>query len=234
MTDILLRSDVAVTLDRHMGDDQTIADTARVTHPDLCGSRLERRDLGLLNMLMRDRHGTPFESVVFRFHIEAPIVVAREAHRHRMASVNEESGRYRRLRPEFYLPAPDRPLVQTGKPGAYTVTAGTDAMGDLTRKTLTAAYQAAWDAYEALLAEGVAREVARFALPVSVYTSWYLTLNLRALFNFLSLRRVTEATTVPTFPMREIEMMAERMEWAARTVVPEAMSLFDQYGRVSP
>jgi thymidylate synthase (FAD) len=92
----------------------------------------------------------------------------------------------------------------------------------------------AYDRYRAMLRMGVAREVAQMVLPVSIYTSWYVTINLRSLFNVLSLRMVTDATTVPTFPRREIEMVAEKMEALAAQVVPESIRLFNELGRISP
>jgi thymidylate synthase (FAD) len=85
-----------------------------------------------------------------------------------------------------------------------------------------------------MLDAGIAREVARMVLPVNIYTSWYLTINLRSLFNFLSLRNKTDKTTVPTFPMWEIQEVANQMEALAATVVPESMKLFNENGRVSP
>ena len=68
---------------------------------------------------MRDRHGSPFEHNSMTFYVQAPIFVFREFMRHRIASYNEESGRYRELRPVFYVPGPERKLTQIGKPGAY-------------------------------------------------------------------------------------------------------------------
>src|ERR1700749_2170015 len=84
------------------------------------------RSAGLINFLMRDRHGTPFEHSSMTFYVQAPIFVFREFMRHRTFSYNEESGRYRRLSPVFYVPGPDRKLVQQGKPGAYEFTDGTE------------------------------------------------------------------------------------------------------------
>src|SRR5689334_21252654 len=86
---------------------------------------LAKRDRGLINYLMRDRHGSPFEHNSMTFYVQAPIFVFREFMRHRIASYNEESGRYRQLQPVFYVPGPDRRLVQQGKPGAYEFVDGT-------------------------------------------------------------------------------------------------------------
>jgi thymidylate synthase (FAD) len=241
-SEIRFRSDFTVALTDWMGNDLAIVNAARVTAPDDWAAHEFGRDAcpqcekdrGLLNMLMRDRHGTPWEHVVFTFYIEAPIFVAREAHRHRIASINEESGRYKELKPVFYLPVDDRPLIQEGKPGAYTFKPGglweMATVSDVTRESSARAYAA----YREMLDTGIAREVARMVLPVNIYTSWYLTINLRSLFNFLSLRNKTDETTVPTFPMWEIQWVANQMEALAATVVPESMKLFNENGRLSP
>jgi thymidylate synthase (FAD) len=226
------RSYFTVDLVDSMGDDRRIVDVARVA--PLTRDDLRPSDYGLLNMLMRDRHGTPWESVVLQYYIEAPIFVTREFLRHRIASYNEVSSRYKEMEPVFYEPPIDRPLRQVGKPGAYKFEAGTD---EQELSTLTAHRRVAveaWDTYRDLLEDGVAREVARNTLPVSLYSAFYVTLNLRSLFNFLSLRRVTESTSVPTFPLWEIDQVAGLMEAHAEEVVPEAMKLFNLHGRVSP
>jgi thymidylate synthase (FAD) len=121
------RSRVALT--RVEGDD---LDVARAAWVSTKGERAEdeqdsKKVRGLINMLMRDRHGSPFEQVGLQFLTSAPIFVWREHMRHRMASYNEMSGRYTQLPPEFYVPDPHRPLVQQGKPGAYTFIEGSPA-----------------------------------------------------------------------------------------------------------
>lgn len=226
------RSSFTVDLVDSMGDDRRIVDVARVA--TLTRDDLRTSDYGLLNMLMRDRHGTPWESVVLQYYIEAPIFVTREFFRHRIASYNEVSSRYKEMEPVFYEPPTGRPLRQVGKPGAYKFEAGTDEQDLATRCAHRRLAVEAWDTYRGLLEDGVAREVARNTLPVSLYSAFYVTLNLRSLFNFLSLRRVTESTSVPTFPLWEIDQVAGLMEAHAEEVVPEAMKLFNLHGRVSP
>ena len=47
------------------------------------------RSTGLINYLMRDRHGSPFEHNSLTYFVSAPIFVFREFMRHRIASYNE-------------------------------------------------------------------------------------------------------------------------------------------------
>src|SRR6195952_3047314 len=149
---------------------------------------LEKRDRGLINYLMRDRHGSPFEHNSMTFYVQAPIFVFREFMRPRIASYNEESGRYRELRPVFYVPGRDRDLLQVGKPGAYEFLPGDDAQHELVDRLTRERSIAAYEAYRSMLDAGVAREVARIVLPLNLYSSMYVTLNARSLMNFLSLR----------------------------------------------
>ncbi|WP_307852617.1 FAD-dependent thymidylate synthase [Glaciihabitans sp. dw_435] len=192
------------------------------------------RSKGLINYLMRDRHGSPFEHNSMTFYVQAPIFVFREFMRHRMASYNEESGRYRELNPVFYVPGPQRNLIQEGKPGAYNFLPGTDEQMELvqseTRRTSTEAFEA----YQRMLDAGVAREVARIVLPLNIYSSMYVTMNARALMNFLSLRTKREGTHFPSFPQREIEMCAEKMEDKFAELMPITHEVFNLNGRVAP
>src|SRR5690606_27027543 len=148
--------------------------------------------------------------------VQAPIFVFREFMRHRIASYNEESGRYRELRPVFYVPGPERRLLQVGKPGAYTFEPGSPEQHALVDSEIKASCTQAYESYQRMLDAGIAREVARAVLPVTIYSSMYVTMNARALMNFLSLRTKREGTHFPSFPQREIEMDAEEMEdfWA--------------------
>jgi thymidylate synthase (FAD) len=192
------------------------------------------RSRGLINYLMRDRHGTPFEHNSLTFFVSAPIFVFREFMRHRMASYNEESGRYRELQPVFYVPGPQRRLVQQGKPGAYEFVEGSAEQYQVVVKQTQRSCEQAYAAYQSMLAAGVAREVARGVLPVAIYSSMYVTMNARSLMNFLSLRTKREDSHFPSFPQREIEMVAEQMEEQWATLMPLTHAAFESNGRVSP
>lgn len=149
-------------------------------------------------------------------------------------SYNEESGRYRRLEPVFYVPGPDRKLVQQGKPGRYVFVDGTAEQQKLVDEATRAVCTGAYQAYLEMLEAGIAREVARGVLPVSIYSSMYATCNARALMHFLSLRTKREDSAFPSFPQREIEMVAERMEAIFAKAMPLTYAAFNRNGRVAP
>lgn len=245
MTDhsVEFRSDVTVELVRANASDADVLFAARVStagEKTLAqakasdGSEADARDRGLINYLMRDRHGSPFEHNSFTFYVQAPIFVFREFMRHRIASYNEESGRYRELRPVFYSPGPERRLVQEGKPGKYVFTPGTAEQHELVTDEVRRASEAAFASYQRMLEAGVAREVARIVLPLNIFSSMYVTVNARSLMNFLSLRTIHEGSTFPSFPQREIEMCAEGMEAEFARLMPATYAAFNANGRVAP
>ena len=239
MTDeIRFRGDMTVELVKHAASDADVVWAARVStkgESSLADVEADpERSRGLINFLMRDRHGTPFEHSAMTFYVRAPIFVFREFMRHRMFSYNEESGRYRELAPEFYVPGPSRKLVQQGKPGKYEFVDGTPEQHKLVVEATQEACRRSYAAYREMLEAGVAREVARTVLPVGLYSSMYATCNARALMNFLSLRTRRDDSAFPSFPQREIEMVAEEMEreWAA--LMPLTHAAFEANGRVAP
>jgi len=238
----VFNSEITVELVKHSASDQDTIFAARVSTQGERSMNLAtgfsmgevEKNYGLINYLMRDRHGSPFEHSVFTFYVKAPIFVWREHMRHRMASYNEESGRYRQLDAEFYLPARDRKLVQVGKTGSYTFEDGTDEQYAVTVQMFRKSCEDAYENYINILDSGVAREVARGVLPVTIYSSAYVTMNSRALMNFLSLRQNVEGQTFPSFPQREIEMVADKYELIFKKLMPLTHKAFVENGRVAP
>ncbi|MEU0213566.1 FAD-dependent thymidylate synthase [Streptomyces sp. NPDC006265] len=239
MTTPSFRSDITVELVTHNAADADVLFAARVSTGAVTtvseAGELTVRDQGLINYLMRDKHGSPFEHNSMTFRIEAPIFVFREWLRHRVGwSYNEASGRYMELKPVFYTPSADRPLVQTGKPGAYLFTGGTVAQHEAVQAHIFHACDEAYERYQEILAAGIAREVARTVLPVGTYSSMYATCNARSLMHFLGLRTRDERATFPSAPQREIEMAAEQMEQLWAQLMPATHAAFNTHGRVAP
>lgn len=239
MSQVRFSSGVVVELIKHSASDMDVAMSAWVSTKGK-DSNIDVTNIddtkvaGLINYLMRERHGSPFEHSNFTFYVKAPIFVWREHMRHRVASYNEESGRYKVLEPEFYLPARERKLQQVGKTGAYTFEDGTNDQYALMTTTMRRTCKDAYEAYESMLENGIAKEVARMVLPVSIYSSAYVTMNARALMNFLSLRQHVDESHFPSYPQREIEMVAEEYEKHFAELMPLTYASFMRNGRVSP
>lgn len=253
MQDIHYRSDFDVELIEVAGSDQRMAEAARVS---TLGSKVMALTglMGLINFLMKNRHGSPFEHGMFTFRITAPIAVWREFMRHRIGfSYNEESGRYKILDGVFYIPGPLRALVQIGKPGAYEFVPGTDQQHRNMTADMEMAYTEVWQAYNSMLSDGIAKEVSRFVLPVGTYSTAYVTCNPRSLMAFLSLRTKRTKWTrwqrfvnwllrkdvypdprFPSYPQWEISQVADQMEEHFAVHYPLTHDAFNKNGRVAP
>jgi thymidylate synthase (FAD) len=215
-----------VRLDDAMASDLSVVNGARVSFARH-KAEMDESDEGLIRFLMRDRHGTPFEHNAFRFHVRAPLFVAREWFRHRVGSFNEFSMRYAKASDEFYVPEPEDVRSQVGKPGAYSFEPVEPELAEHTREELQAVYDAAYSTYNRLVEQGVARELARLVMPMGAYTEFYWTVNARSLMNFVSLRAAETA-------QREIRRYAEACERFFAEKMPVTYSAFVEQGRVAP
>ncbi len=215
-----------VRLDDAMASDLSVANSARVSFAKR-KEVLDEADAGLIRFLMRDRHGTPFEHNAFRFHIRCPLFVAREWFRHRIGSFNEESARYHQLEPDFYLPAAADVRSQVGKPGAYTFEPIELEAAEAVRRDLASHYEEAYSLYQTLIERGLAKELARCALPMGTFTQFYWTVNARSLMNFLSLRAAETAQL-------EIRRYAEAIETLFAELMPITYEAFVANDRVAP
>lgn len=234
MSDIRIRSDFDVDLMQDAGSDAFICWAARVSVKGADSFGTEE-SAGLINFLMKNRHGSPFEHGLMTFRITAPIFVWREFMRHRIGfSYNEESGRYKVLDGVFYITGPERPLVQIGAAGAYAFIQGTPAQYDLMVKSKTNSYKIAWLSYNYQLHIGIAKEVARTDLPLGTYSTAYVTCNPRSMMSFLSLRTHDDRSMFPSFPQWEIEQVALQMEECYSQLYPLSYAAFCANGRVSP
>ena len=236
--EIIFREDMSVELVKSSASDADVIWAARVSTTgdkslEDVGGDASKSEV-LINYLARERHGSPFEHTSMTFFISAPIFVFREFMRHRIASYNEESGRYRELKPVFYIPSKERKLVQIGKAGSYTFVDGTPEQYEITVKSIKETCVLAYENYQKMLDAGVAREVARAVLPVTLYSSMYVTMNARALMNFLSLRTSRDGSHFPSYPQREIEMVAEKMEAEFAKLMPITYGAFQKSGRIAP
>ena len=215
-----------VRLDAAMADDLSVVNAARVSFARR-KEAMDESDGGLIRFLLRERHGTPFEHNSFRFHVRAPLFVAREWFRHRVGSFNEFSMRYARATDDFYVPEPEDVRTQVGKPGSYSFETVDPELAEATREELRAVYDAAYATYESLVERGVARELARLVMPVGAYTEFYWTINARSLMNFVSLRAAETA-------QREIRRYAEACERFLEEKMPVTHAAFVAAGRVAP
>jgi thymidylate synthase (FAD) len=205
----------------YLGSDARIVQAARVSYG--AGTRTIREDAALIDYLLRNEHTSPFEQVVLTFHIKMPVFVARQWIRHRMARVNEISGRYSVMKDEFWLPEPTVLAKQSkdNKQGRADKPLGA-AEAESVITALRAGQQAAYAEYIKLVDGGLAREIARVNLPLSLYTEWYWQMDLHNLFRFLTLRLDSHA-------QKEIRDYAAVILVLTEKVCPLACSSFRRH-----
>jgi len=210
-----------VRLVDYLGGDARIVQAARVSYGD--GTKSVREDGALIDYLLRNRHTSPFEQVIFTFHVKMPIFVARQWIRHRTARLNEISGRYSVMRDEFYVPEPHEVRFQAtrNKQGGDSRDVPAELRAHVIA-TLEAGQARTYGEYEELLNQDIARELARVNLPLSLYTEMYWQIDLGNLFHFLRLRMDWHA-------QYEIRVYGDAVAKIARAVAPLAYDAFEEH-----
>ena len=210
-----------VRLVDYMGGDERIVQAARVSYGE--GTKAVRRNAALIDYLLAHAHTSPFEHVVLEIHCKMPIFVARQWIRHRTARINEISGRYSVMKDEFYLPPEDQVSFQSkdnkqGRDPSEVPAELRQKVLDLLKKDQGQVYAS----YQQMLNDGIAKELARINLPLSLYTEWYWQMDLHNLFHFLALRMDAHAQW-------EIRKYGEAIAILAKAVAPMAYEAFDRH-----
>ena len=207
-----------VRLVDYFGGDQRIVQSARVSYGE--GTKSVSQDGALIDYLLRHQHTSPFEQVVMTFHVKMPIFVARQWVRHRTGRMNEVSGRYSIMKDEFYVPAEDKvsPQSTDNKQGRANEAFDKETADKIIAQ-LEEGQKAAYESYNELIDSGLAREIARINLPLSLYTEFYWEMDLHNLFHFLKLRLDSHA-------QYEIRVYAEVILEMCRKVAPMATQSF--------
>jgi thymidylate synthase (FAD) len=230
-----------IGLVEHMGSDDTIVQSARVSYGK--GTKKVSENRTLIRYLLKHQHTTPFEMAELRFHCKMPLFVARQWIRHRTANVNEYSARYSELSNEFYIPE-----LYNIEPQSTTNNQGREDGGlsdhdkEMARNVIDFNNTQSYANYQILLGneefqndpafstgdnmEGISRELARMVIPVNVYTEWYWKCDLWNIMHFLQLRLDPHAQL-------EIRVYAEAMYEMIKPLFPLAIEAFDDYIRHS-
>ncbi|MGI4811788.1 MAG: FAD-dependent thymidylate synthase [Janthinobacterium lividum] len=206
----------------YAGVDETVVAAARQSYDkgmnqdDMTGN--ER----LINFLMREWHTSPFEQPMMSFEVKAPIMVFREWHRHRLARLNEMSGRYTELPEEYYIPEQARVQAnsKTNKQGSSEYIG--DEKADKFIASLVNSCAGSFKMYREALDDGIAKELARLALPVNTYSKMVWQSDLRNILGFLKLRTSLKAQF-------EIRMFANQMAMMVKASYPKVWEAFDEY-----
>lgn len=181
----------------HLGSDLSVVNAARVSMAKESKSFREQ-DARLLSYLARNGHFTPFTHPQITVRVTAPIFVARQCFKSKVGfTENEVSRRYVDEPPSFYAPDHWRGRPTDRKQGSSNVEVFSVALagGEITSPALLVedVCRYAREAYDALIAGGVAPEQARMVLPQAMLTSWIWTGSLSAFARFCALRQAPDA-----------------------------------------
>lgn len=183
-----------------MGNDGLIAKSARISYGKNAPNK--EADVKLIHFLMKHGHLSPFEMCKVCFKLKMPIFVARQFMRHRTGSYNEKSMRYSEAGMDFYVPS----IV--------------DAVA---RKIIEDSQRKSYKTYTELLEQGVTKELARTVLPVSIFTEFYFSMDLRNLFHMLKLRLAKGAQAeIKAYAVAILEILKEKFPIAC-----EAFSAYE-------
>lgn len=237
-------SDLNVRLVQSIGTDRTFAAAARTCSDNYDAAISDDKVNGIIRTCMEKRHGSVFEAAMMTFVVTCPIFVWREIHRHRIASYNEQSARYKPMEPVFYIPPNDRPFFKiteekwkpmTPKFRAEDIGNVDDGVALVNlfngiKQTCRVAYQNYLIALKNNLDPGIARAM----MPVNTMSTGWITMNPRGLMNFFSLRIFDADAKYPSHPLWEIEQIAHKMENEFAQQFPITHQHFCQSGRVAP
>lgn len=197
--------------------DSAICQAARVSYGE--GTKTIREDRGLIRYLMRNAHSSPTEMAEVKFHVKAPLFVARQTVRHRTFSINECSGRYSKMKAEFYSPDEIRAQSKSNKQGSEDIV---DQYSEVRFRAYLDDSNRLHEQYEESVRDGVAKELARIGLPLSMYTEWYWKVDLHNLLHFLKLRMDSHAQW-------EIQQYAKAIFELIKPIFPLTMEAFEDY-----
>lgn len=207
----------------HMGSDDSIVQAARVSYGK--GTKTPSDDKTLIRYLMRNKHTTPIEMVMFKFHISMPLHCHRQFIRHRMSTTNEYSARYSEVPDVIYDDYKLNVQSKNNKQGRSDEVINEEKEGELKGKILKN-QKDAFSLYKEALGDGVAREIARMHLPLNSYTYFYWKIDLHNLFHFLKLRCDSHAQF-------EIRQYANILAGIVKRICPVAFEAWYDYSFLS-
>lgn len=223
---------ISVELVECLAEDRMVVNAARVLEKKwIKYSRLNMADVNLIKMMMKERHGTPFEHNYFQFRVSIPIFAQRDWFKHRIgSSFNEISTRWMDMGSQpVYAPDYLREQTKGTKRHEYSFQpwSRTWISEAWNARRLRRAQEKALKKYGRLVKSGVAMEQAMAVLPMGLYTTFIWSCNARSLMHFLSLRSDEHARL-------ELQVAAKHIERAFQARMPVTWAAWDEHGRVAP
>lgn len=197
----------------HMGNDERVADSARVSFDKIASNYSKEQNDKLISFLARNGHFSPFTHPQLTLRYTVPIFVARQEFKHIVGFTrNEVSRRYVDENPEFFEPVawrsrPDKSIKQGS---GENLDRGLQEYYD---EYYTRLLEFVEEMYRQMVVDGVAPEQARMILPQSMYTSYYITGSLAAFARFYKQRSDNHA-------QKEIRQLAQMVANVVEPIYP--------------
>lgn len=201
-----------------MGDDSDIVKAARISTGS--STKTTQEDERLIDYLVEHMHTSPFEMCEIKLKLSMPIFIARQWMRHRMASINEYSGRYSEMNDEFYIPKQFRLQSKSNHQGSDGIL--DSQSNEMFQNKLSQNFQQNFSDYQSMLGKGISREMSRIILPLSTYTSFFWKIDLHNLLKFLQLRMDSTA-------QEEIQVYAKEIWKIVKMWVPVTAASFERH-----
>lgn len=198
--------------------EKTMGYVARVSNPN---NQDNPKVAGLLKYCIKHNHWSVFEQAHMTLEVETTRGIAAQILRHRSFTFQEFSQRYA----DSSMLADKIPLFDLRRQDTKNRQNSIDDVDPFTRQELEIAierhFDSAMDLYKQMLAVGIAKECARFVLPLAVPTRIYMTGSVRSWIHYIDLRsahgtqkeHMDIANQCRDVFVKEFPICAEALEW---------------------
>lgn len=198
--------------------EEHIAYCARVSNP---GNQDNEKYAGLIKYCIKHQHWSIFEQAFMTLEIETSRGIAAQVLRHRSFTFQEFSQRYA----DSSLLASEIPLPELRRQDEKNRQNSTDDLDpklvEIMDKQMITLFDSAMALYEQMLKAGVAKECARFVLPLATKTKMYMTGSIRSWIHYIELRSANGtqkehmdiANSCKAIFKEQFPVIAEALDW---------------------
>ena len=198
--------------------EKTMAHIARVSNPS---NQDNPNYAGLLRYCIKHNHWSVFEQSSMTLEIETTRAIAAQILRHRSFTFQEFSQRYAQSNELGKIELPD--LRKQDLKNRQNSTDDLDpAIVDKLEKQMNTLFSSSLSLYNQMLESGVAKECARFVLPLATPTRLYMTGSCRSWIHYINLRsahgtqkeHMDIANACKKMFIEKYPTVAEALEWS--------------------
>ena len=198
--------------------EEHIAYCARVSNP---GNQDNEKYAGLIKYCIKHQHWSIFEQAFMTLEIETSRGIAAQVLRHRSFTFQEFSQRYA----DSSLLASEIPLPELRRQDDKNRQNSTDDLDpklvEIMDKQMITLFDSSMALYEQMLKAGVAKECARFVLPLATKTKMYMTGSIRSWIHYIELRSANGtqkehmdiANSCKAIFKEQFPVIAEALDW---------------------